>query len=590
MRQKLSFPHIGLFGKISFIIAAGIILTAILTLNISYRHMQRIYLNNYVSSSKVNMEQVKNKLFNLHTDVTVTYSKFSSAGAVRTLFTTPDYTSPAELSVNILAAKKSLQSLWDVNPLNDLNFAAIGKNGVSLSSDGWGVRVPYTDPCITDLYRLYQKSPHTIQYVPLPESLMGSSRNAPSLVAVRGLKTGMGQTPFGILLIQFSQAYFNTLCKPYGYPQNHFIITDQTGRILSGNYPDAGPVFSQFDAVLAQNGYMQEGRTDTLKINGIKSTVLYESVPYMNLYLFNIIDREMIAKEFYTSNFSVFLIAGGMAAVILFITAFITNDISRPLKRFTKEMLKASENHQSTHLPLEGSLEMRRLADAYNHMTDELKLYNTKLMDTEKQRHAAELSALQMQINPHFLYNTLASVKFLASKGDTSAVNSVINSLIGLLHNTIGKSVELVTVKEELDNLKKYTDIMSLRYENRISVMYMIHDNCLDTVIPKLLLQPIVENAFFHAFDEDGGYIKVYASLNNEDRLICQILDNGKGFDVSVMEEKNIQKRPHIGLNNIKERLRLIYDEDYKFLVNAVIGRGTKIIIELPKNKETPVP
>lgn len=539
-----------------------------------------------MATGKSNMEHVKNRLLDVHTHIAATYDSFCLNNEIRSLFTVSSDASSAELGIRILKAQNRINGLWDSDPLNNTVFTAIGKNGHAISSDDWGLRISNRQLLDSPIINACRDNPNTLQYVALPVSIMGSDQNAPSLVAVRSLKTPMGRTPFGILLVQFSQAYFNDICQPFSGSLSHILITDANGRILSGALTDSRPFFSPFSSVLLQNHYRGEGISEHIEIENSEHVVLYQYIPYMNLYVFHVINKDKIAKEFYSSISGALLLAGLLTTIILFLAAIITRGITNPLKRFTTQLLLTHDSRQNTRLPVEGSRETRQLAEAYNRMADELKYYNEKLMNTEKKRHEAELTALQLQINPHFLYNTLGSIQFLAFKGKNDSVGKAIHSLITMLHNTLGNTKELITVGEQMENLKHYTDIMSLRYDNTIPVFYVIHPNCLSSLLPKLLLQPLVENAFFHAFDGAGGYIKIFASLTAEGRLICEIMDNGKGFGVPAEFKENIRgaghSGMHIGLANVKQRLSLIYGDRSSFTVISQPGRGTLIKIELP--------
>lgn len=596
MSSKAFLFPVSFYGKISVIISMGIILTAIITLNVAYRGAQRISLEHSMAAGKTNMAYVENQLLDIHTHINAVCDKICNSSEIRALFTIAPDAPPAELGVCILKARNRVNDLWDSSPLDGMVFTAVGKNGHAISSDDWGLRISNARFMASPVIGACRENTLALQYVPLQESFMGSDGNTPSLVAVRCLRTSTGRTPFGILMVQFSQVYFNSICKLFSYPQSHFLITDAKGCILSGSSSFGhslgsvqqmkdSRIFTPFSAILAQNDGRGEGVSDHIKIGNTDNIVLYQYVPYMKLYLFNVIDREATAKDFYSSISGALLLAVLLTTVILLLAALITKGITRPLKRFTAQLLQAQGSGQTTRLTVEGSHETRRLAEAYNHMAHELERYNEKLLDTEKERHKAELTALQLQINPHFLYNTLASIKFLALKGNSDLAGKAIHSLTAMLRNTIGNTDELETVREQMENLKYYTDIMSLRYDDRIPVFYIIHPGCLTAIMPKLLLQPMVENAFFHAFDEAGGYIKILAALTQEGRLVCEIMDNGKGFTApcaSQGEPAGACFGAHIGLINIRRRLTLIYGDRSSFTVTSHPGGGTFIRLELP--------
>ena len=134
-----------------------------------------------------------------------------------------------------------------------------------------------------------------------------------------------------------------------------------------------------------------------------------------------------------------------------------------------------------------------------------------ELIVTQKKQRNAELAALQQQINPHFLYNTLASIKIMVKQGNKEKAAEMINKLIALLQNTIGRISETNTVEQELTNMKNYAFINQARYGEQIRVNYYIAPDCLSYELPKLIIQPFIENAFFHAFNKKtSGFYSYY--------------------------------------------------------------------------------
>jgi len=220
-------------------------------------------------------------------------------------------------------------------------------------------------------------------------------------------------------------------------------------------------------------------------------------------------------------------------------------------------------------------------------MLDELHEYVDKLLISQKKQRNAELEALQQQINPHFLYNTLTSIKFIVMQGDKKEAEMVINAFISLLQNTIGNVSELITAKQEVENLKNYVFIKQKRYGSRINVHYFIDPQCSELLIPKLVLQPFVENAFFHAFNiKENGYIHILI-WKEKGQLICEVIDNGDGFKIEDSDtlpstKRNQQLFKGIGIRNVDERIKLLYGESYGAAITSQLGEGTKVRLTLP--------
>ncbi|WP_233452247.1 sensor histidine kinase [Metabacillus niabensis] len=274
--------------------------------------------------------------------------------------------------------------------------------------------------------------------------------------------------------------------------------------------------------------------------------------------------------------------------VVLIVVFFGSKKLTNSLSRLVKEIANVSKTNFHQSISVQGTYETRKISIAFNSMLEELQDYVEKLISIQKQKRNAELAALQQQINPHFLYNTLTSIKFMVQQGSKEEAEETTTALISLLQNTVGQVNETITVKQEVENLKNYVFINQKRYGTRIHVNYFIASDCQDCLIPKLILQPYIENAFFHGFNrKQNGYIHVLIWRDHA-TLICEVVDNGDGMSLSKGESDlpNTNRRQErftgIGIRNVHERIQLIYGEEYGVSIESELDEGTKIKISLP--------
>ena len=245
----------------------------------------------------------------------------------------------------------------------------------------------------------------------------------------------------------------------------------------------------------------------------------------------------------------------------------------------------------SQYVEISGNGEIQELAKAYNQMLDDINHYVDSIIEIQKQKRQAEINALQMQINPHYIYNTLTSIKWLIMQGDTIKSVKAIDAFIPLLRNTISNSKEYITVSEEIENLKNYIYINHIRYGEKIKTEFFVGLNDPEEfVIPKMILQPFIENAFFHAFPQGQNGNILVCIREKKERLVIEIIDDGVGMEPEKVGELENNKEQHkgehfsgIGINNIRDRLNLIYEDNYSLDIKSTPGEGTTITVELPK-------
>ena len=188
---------------------------------------------------------------------------------------------------------------------------------------------------------------------------------------------------------------------------------------------------------------------------------------------------------------------------------------------------------------------------------------------------------MQAQIQPHFIYNTLTSLKFLIWQGKNEETITGIDHFIDLLRSTIGKKEELITVGEELNSVQSYILILALRYGDEISTRIMVPEELFSFKVPNMMIQPIIENAYLHAFQsKKTGFITLFGKLH-DDSLIFEVVDSGDGFDTSLTK-KTTDFFSGIGIKNVDERIRLSFGEAYGLTIESFIGVGTTVRITLP--------
>ncbi|ALS26779.1 histidine kinase [Paenibacillus sp. 32O-W] len=303
--------------------------------------------------------------------------------------------------------------------------------------------------------------------------------------------------------------------------------------------------------------------------------------------------EELNADSLTIRNITVWITLGSILLAIA-MGYFVTHKIGKPLVDLSRLMRRGEAGDLTVRSPNVGRGEIGQLGRSFNKMINQIGLLIARIAEEESEKKKAEIRALRYQINPHFLYNTLNSIRWLAKLGRTNDVDNAVTSLVQLLEGSLERNGVFVRLGEELDLLQKYMIIQEFRYDNRIELRIDCPDHLLNVPIPRMLLQPIVENAIFHGIapkDEDG-VIDIRVEETEREQIRIAIRDDGVGIAPGRMEqllstdgERGSRGMTNIGLRHVHQTVQLYYGEQCGISVASEQGRGTQVTITLTKLK-----
>ena len=276
------------------------------------------------------------------------------------------------------------------------------------------------------------------------------------------------------------------------------------------------------------------------------------------------------------------LLGGVMLICFLASTFYFSRRVTEPILKLQQAMDSVEKDMMDFEISAVGGIEAENLARHFNKMVQRIRSLLAEIMEKEKFLRSYELRALHSQINPHFLYNTLDTIVWMAEFKDSEKVIAITQALAKFFRLSLGDGAETTSVCDEIDHVRQYLFIQKERYENKLDYEIVVNESILDAVIPKIILQPIVENAIYHGIRplKSGGMVKIEAYPKNED-IIFKISDNGVGFDVAKLSEVNHNRLRlgGIGFNNVDKRLKLYCGENYGLSVRSNPGEGTEVTI-----------
>ena len=289
-----------------------------------------------------------------------------------------------------------------------------------------------------------------------------------------------------------------------------------------------------------------------------------------------------------------FYLVGAMVGVVCLLLCMwcawvLSRALSRPVHQLDEAMGEVERGRLDVRLETDRADELGRLSSRFNRMAAEYRLNLDRSVQRERELNRARLGMLQAQLNPHFLYNTLDAMKWLGVAHQAPEVAALATDLADILRFSISGE-ELVTLERELELLDRYLDIQLIRFEDRFTCEIDAADWLQSCLVPKLALQPLVENAIIHGVaDRDDGYIKVQAVQEGDD-LVLRVSDNGCGMAPEVLERLNSGDKRipdgHLGLYNTDSIIRLRFGAAYGLTARSVPGEGSCVSLRMPIQRE----
>lgn len=273
--------------------------------------------------------------------------------------------------------------------------------------------------------------------------------------------------------------------------------------------------------------------------------------------------------------------------VALVIGLFISRLISRPANRLARAMSDFENNAENfKYTQINGTREIAALSDSFEHMVVQIQGLMEKVRKEEISLRKTELNALQSQINPHFLYNTLDSIAWMCEEHRVEEAVEMVSSLAKLFRISISKGHELITLDKELQHAESYLKIQKYRYKNQFNYYFKVDEECLSYLCNKITLQPIIENAIYHGLDMvDEGVITIEV-CGQDDDILLRVIDNGIGMTSEQCDEilhKESSDKAGIGIKNVNDRIKIYFGDQYGITIKSELDVGTEINILMPK-------
>lgn len=438
-------------------------------------------------------------------------------------------------------------------------------------------------------YKLANSQPDKIQLIsnPIGRNIKTyQDYSADSVLSIsKAFKDSNTNEVLGTILIDLKLETFRKIIADITLGKNGFLyIIDGDGDIV---YAPVNPVVYRVN-----NKWLERSSNSIMKeINNKSYQIVYIHSLFTNFKtvgVFSLNETLQIVR-----NIRYYIFGIGVITTLLAIIAalFFTQSIAKPLKNLRRLMRRAEEGDLNVRFETSSSDEIGQLGDSFNKMIDEIRNLIEMVYIEQKSKREAELKILQAQIKPHFLYNTLDTIQWMAQGHGADDIIEVVTALTNLFRIGLNKGNEMITVREEIEHVKSYLIIQKVRYEEKLEYSIEVEESILNYQVIKLILQPLVENAIYHGIKERRGTGKIVIWAGVHKKGICfKISDNGAGISEERLAElydmlendKEGEKNPGYGTFNVQNRIRLTYGNEHGITFESKLGEGTTVNIYHP--------
>lgn len=487
--------------------------------------------------------------------------------------------------------QKKMRELTELFPERQYQIMILCSNGSSYFQNSLGFmgdEIKFEDLQKEQWYPEAKEKKDEIYFLPQYRSpLLKSVFQEDTLFAVRNIRNLNSGRKIGTVLVAISHDIWGNEAEDNGKNVENVIVMDQYRKIIYASDP------TLYGTDIKENSYYK-------KITENEKGFFVGNVKKQNCHIrFSSIFQtgwKLISYEPYQNfwSFYVFLILGfgaAMFAVLTFIVFHNCRIIEGRMKRLNKNILEVSEGNLEAKISENYETEFQGIFRNFNIMLDKIQELLSQLEKEEEEKHRLEIQALQAQINPHFFYNTLVTIRFMIQMEEYQEADQAILSFSKLLRKSFANQQKLISIKEEMDMVEEYLELMSLRYKNKFQWKIVIEYETGALGILKNLIQPLVENSISHGFNtkEGQGHIWIRA-YSRDDKVIIEVEDDGVGVDLervkTCIENREVpqvkEQFSGIGISNIQMRIKRNFGEKYGLYAFLNEKGGTTFQVELP--------
>lgn len=595
------YGDLKLQSKFTLALTLIVVIPAILVAVFFYSQLYDMVVSNTIRKEQEISSKTAPLIEETVSQVTDAYEELASLAFFKTIFHNPVSTPIGELTHTQDAEdfRKKVNEIADKDPVNAIRIylqTPASQNSLFVSENTRDTFLPMSSARGTYWYGIFQGSHATELFCP-PFYLGTKEReDCGDLAYIRKISINYYNNVYDayVVLYYSSSAFEKILSDNLALSGSvSYIINDRNSTVASSNDSLSGIYWLDYESI--QDAFMSSNNFVEQNILGETVYAGFYSITEPKWYMVTILPSQPLINQ---SNQIILQLLGIYLAILIFAIAlanFLARSITNRLSSVIRQMKKV---RQGPPVPMESPQahdEIGDLIDTYNYMTRKMNELIQKQAKASEDLRIAEFNSLQAQINPHFLYNTMDMINWLALQGHTSEVSTAVQNLSRFYKLTLSRKKGISTIEREEEHVSIYISLQNMRYHDSIDFISDIPDELMEYQIPKLTLQPVVENAILHGILEKetkSGTIVLTGWLEDSD-VVLLISDDGVGISPEKMPTilsgtgQSSSGGTNIAIYNTHRRLQILYGQKYGLTYTSTPGQGTEVQIRIPAKKES---
>lgn len=441
----------------------------------------------------------------------------------------------------------------------------------------------------------YMNLPHKERYTVVGLDKISVSSNSLNTIKIAKRLYGLNDMRVqfgGVLTMDVEIDYFNSILESSKPTEGSstYVLDSKNSIILSSDISRLGQN-AGYESYVSRISTPSSGSYGSFIDKSIPGNILvsYKKVAPLNWIIVSLIPMSELNKELNSFNSIIFLVIGACSIFALFMALLLSDNISYPIRKLVKSMGKVQSGNFDISLEYKRNDEFAYLFNQYKKMVHDIKELINKLYDSEKNKRDAEMKSLQAQINPHFLYNTLDSVNWMAVEVGAENISTMVTSLSDFFRYSLSKGKNIIPLNDEKIQVESYLQIQKIRYQDKLDYHVEFTGDILGYLTVKLILQPLVENALLHGINKRRGMgIISVIGEKIENEIVIRVQDDGVGADVdelnSILEDEN--ELTSFAIKNVNNRIKHTFGNKYgiRFYTNEN-SQGLTVVVRFPAVK-----